>query len=594
MQQNTAADLLLDILHDDWGVDTIFGLPGDGINGIMEALRRRQDRVRFIQVRHEEAAAFMACAHAKWTGRLGVCLATQGPGAIHLLNGLYDAKLDKQPVLALTGMPYHDLIGTFTQQDVDTTTLFDNVAVYNARIMGPTHVENVAHLACRAALGYRGPAHLSFPNSYQSKPIEGATRSPRNKPMHEAGHVERGGAGVPAMRDLERAAEVLNAGKRVFLLVGSGARHATGELIATADALAAPIGKALLGKTAVPDGHPFTTGSIGFLGTDASQAALDSCDTLLMVGSSFPYIEYLPKPGQARCVQIDTDPLRIGLRYPAEVGLVGDSAATLAALLPLLDRREGEGRAFLAEAQRNMQAWDDLLRSRATSTDRPMKPQVVAHELGQRLADDALLASDSGTCAVWWARHIPAKGTQMHSVSGLLASMACGLPYAIAGQIAHPRRQCVAFVGDGGFSMLMAEFITAVKYKLPIKVVVLNNRSLAYIRWEQMLNEGNPEYGVELQDIDFAAFARACGGAGYRIEDPAACGAVLDAALAEPGPVVVDALVDPFEPTTPPKLSQKQAEHFQEALEQGQAHQGEIEQTELAERARATLARGGG
>jgi pyruvate dehydrogenase (quinone)/pyruvate oxidase len=588
MQQNTAADLLLDILHDDWGVDTIFGLPGDGCNGIMEALRRRQDKIRFVQVRHEESAAFMACAHAKWTGRLGVCLSTQGPGAIHLLNGLYDAKLDKQPVLALTGLPYHDLISTFTQQDVDTTTLFDNLTVYNARVMGPTHVENVTHLAARAALGYRGVAHIAFPISFQIEPVEKAMRSPRNKPFHEAGWVERAAPRVPDTASLEQAADVLNAGKKTFILAGRGALGATEALIQTADALAAPIGKALLGKTAVPDDHPFTTGSIGYLGTDPSQAALDGCDTLLMVGSSFPYIEYLPKPGQARCVQIDTDPLRIGLRYPAEVGLVGDARATLESLLPLLKRRDD--RSFLAEAQQGMEKWRDLLRARATQMETPMKPQTVAAELGQRLADDAILASDSGTCAVWWARLIPAKGTQMHSVSGLLASMACGLPYAIAGQVAHPGRQCVAFVGDGGFSMLMGEFITCVKYRLPVKVVVLNNRSLGFIRWEQMLNDGSPEFGVDLEPIDFAAFARACGATGFRIEDPADCGAVLDQALAAPGPVIVNAVVDPFEPTTPPKISPEQAKHLTEALDQGQPNRGVIEQSELFERAQATLA----
>jgi Thiamine pyrophosphate-requiring enzymes [acetolactate synthase, pyruvate dehydrogenase (cytochrome), glyoxylate carboligase, phosphonopyruvate decarboxylase] len=583
-ETTTAADLLLDILHDEWGVEVIFGLPGDGINGLMEALRKRQDRIRFVQVRHEEAAAFMACGYAKWTGRLGVCLATQGPGGLHLLNGLYDAKLDRQPVLALTGLPYHDLIGTFTQQDVDLNVVFDNVSVYNARVMGPAHVENVTHLACRAAYGQRGVAHIAFPNSFQSMPVKGAERSARNKPGHEAGNVNRPPVAVPGADALRAAADVLNQGKRVFLLAGRGAQNATDVLQETADRLGAPIGKALLGKTVVPDDHPLTTGSVGFLGTDASQAAMDACDTLLMVGTSFPYIEYLPKPGAARCVQIDADPLRIGLRYPTEVGLVGDSRATLEALLPLLHRQED--RAFLEETQANMATWREDLKAQAARREMPMKPQTVAEELGKRLTDDAIFSADSGTASVWWARQIPARGTQKHSVSGLLASMACGLPYAIAAQIAHPGRQCVAFVGDGGMAMLMAEFKTAVQYRLPIKVVVLNNASYGFIRWEQMLNEGNPEFGVGFEGIDFAAFARACGGTGIRVEDPAECGAALDRAFATDGPVIVDAVVDPFEPPTPPKLSPEQARHFAEALEKGQEPRNVIEHSSLGEKAR--------
>jgi len=425
---DTAADILIETLH-DWGVEVVFGLPGDGINAIMEALRRRQDHVRFVQVRHEESAAFMACAYAKYTGRLGVCLATSGPGGIHLLNGLYDAKLDGQPVLAITGMAYHDLVGTYTQQDVELDRLFVDVAKYNARVMGPAHVENVVDLACRTALAYRGVAHVTIPVDVQEMPATKKARSRRNIAGHTSDVMARS-ARLPAQDDVRRAADILNAGERVAILAGAGALGATDALEATAEALGAPIVKALLGKAAVPDDSPYTTGGIGLLGTRPSQEALEACDTLLMVGTSFPYIEYYPKPGQARGVQIELDPMRIGLRYPVEVGLVGDSRRTLEALLPHLARRQE--RTFLDQAQRGMRAWDELMRERAERRDTPMKPQVIAHELGRRLADDAIVACDSGTITTWWARHIPARRGQLHSVSGNLATMACGLPYAIA------------------------------------------------------------------------------------------------------------------------------------------------------------------
>ena len=447
----TAADVLIETLQ-DWGVEVVFGLPGDGINGIMEALRKRRDQVRFIQVRHEEAAALMVCGYAKFTGRLGVCLATSGPGGIHLLNGLYDAALDGQPVVAITGMAFHDLIGTHTQQDVALDRLFADVAKFNQRIMGPSHVENVTHLACRTALAYRGVAHLTVPVDIQEMDA-GAYRSKRNV-KHHTSDVYGCSARLPAEDQLASAAEVLNAGRKVAILAGRGALRATDELEQAADRLAAPIVKALLGKAAVPDDSPYTTGSIGLLGTKPSQEALEECDTLLMVGTSFPYIEFLPKPGQARGVQIELDPMRIALRYPVEVGLVGDSARTLQALLPLLTRKAERG--FLETAQQRMKGWRELTDERAARTDSPMKPQLLAHELGRRLDAGAIVSCDSGTIATWWARHIPARRGQMHSLSGNLATMAAGLPYAIAAQVAYPDRQVVAFVGDGGFSMLMA------------------------------------------------------------------------------------------------------------------------------------------
>jgi pyruvate dehydrogenase (quinone) len=580
---NTASDVLIETLI-DWGVDTVFGLPGDGINGIMESLRQRQDQIRFIQARHEEAAAFMACGYAKYTGRLGVCLATSGPGGIHLLNGLYDAKLDGQPVLAITGHHYHDLIDTHQQQDVDLDRVFEDVAVYNTRVMGPAHVENVTHLACRTALSDRGVAHINFPVDLQGQ--KGGERSKRNI-AHHTSDVYARRARSPAEDDLLRAAEVLNSGRKIVILCGQGALRATDELIQTAEVLGAPIIKALLGKAAVPDDSPYTTGGIGLLGARPSQEAMEECDTLLMVGTSFPYIEFLPRPGQARGVQIDLDPARIGLRYPVEVGLVGDSGSTLQKLLPLL--RRNEDRRFLETAQEGMREWRRLMEEQGTRPDIPMKPQVVAWELGKRLTDTAIISSDSGTIATWFARHIPARRGQMYSLSGTLATMANGLPYTIAAQLAYPDRQCVAFVGDGGFTMLMGEFATAVKYDLPIKVVIIKNNTLGQIKWEQMVFLGNPEYGCELQPIDFAAFAQACGGTGFTVEDPAECGNVLDRALATPGPVIVEAVVDPFTPPMPPKVSVSQAAKFAESLAKGEPNRMEIAWTALSDKVRELI-----
>jgi pyruvate dehydrogenase (quinone) len=577
----TASDVLVEALI-DWGVEIVFGLPGDGINGIMEALRTRRDRIRFVQVRHEETAAFMACGYAKFTGRLGVCLATSGPGGIHLLNGLYDAKLDGQPVLAITGLPYHDLIGTATQQDVALDRVFMDVAKYNERVMGPDHMEAVVDLACRTALAYRGVAHITIPVDVQEKTV-GRERSKRNVPHHTS-DVYAGGAGLPAEADLRDAAEVLNAGRKTVILAGRGALGATDELERVAESLGAPIVKALLGKAAVSDDSPYTTGTVGLLGTRPSQDALEACDTLLMVGTSFPYIEYYPRPGQARGVQIEHDPVRIGLRYPVEVGLVGDSRRTLRALLPHLKRRSD--RSFLETAQKGMKDWNALMDERASRRDTPMKPQVVAAELGRRLRDDAVVACDSGTITALWARHIPARRGQMHSVSGNLASMACALPYAMAAQLAYPGRQVVALVGDGGFSMLMAEMATCVKYELPVKVVVVRNNVLGQIKWEQMVFLGNPEYGVELQPIDFARVAEACGASGFSVERPEECGPVLDRALATPGPVVVQAHVDPHEPPLPAKITLEQATKFAASLMRGEPNREKIALTVLGDRVR--------
>jgi pyruvate dehydrogenase (quinone) len=580
-----AADVLVEGLI-DWGVEFVFGLPGDGINGIMESLRTHQEKIRFIQVRHEESAAFMACAYAKYTGRLGVCLATSGPGGIHLLNGLYDAKLDGQPVLAITGLQFHDLVGTYTQQDVALDKLFMDVCVFDERVMGPNHVENLTDLACRMALAYHGVAHLTIPVDFQEQEVKKRQRAQRNVPHHTS-DVRARSARLPDPGDLERAAEILNSGKKVAMLAGRGALNATNELEQTADLLGGPIIKALLGKAAVPDDSPYTTGGIGLLGTRPSQEALEDCDTLLIVGSSFPYIEFLPKPGQARAVQIELDPKRIGLRYPVEVGLVGDSRRSLAELIPLLRRKQD--RSFLEAAQAGMKDWWQLMEKQGTNPAKPMKPEVVAWELGKRLRDDAIVSSDSGTITTWFARHIIARRGQMFSLSGNLATMAPGLPYTIAAQIAHPSRQCVGFVGDGGFSMLMADFVTAVKYKLPIKIIVIKNNTLGQIKWEQMVFLGNPEYGVDLHPIDFAAFAQACGGVGFTVEDPAQCGSSIDAFLNAPGPAVLQAVVDPFEPPMPAKIKPEQALHFAESLARGEPNRKKIALTVLSDEVRELI-----
>ena len=583
---NTAADLLIETIH-SWGVDVVFGLPGDGINGVMEALRRRRESIRFIQVRHEESAAFMACGYAKYTGKLGVCLATSGPGGIHLLNGLYDAKLDGQPVVAITGHHYHDLIDTHAQQDVNLDRLFMDVAVYNTRVMGAAHVEQVTNLACRTALSRRGVAHLNFPVDLQEQ--QSGEHSKRNIPGHSS-DVYAATPVAPNEHQLRHAAELLNQGKKIAILVGQGALGATDELEQVAEVLQGPIIKALLGKAAVPDDSPYTTGGIGLLGTRPSQDAMENCDTLLMVGTSFPYIEFLPKPGQARAVQIDMDPVRIGLRYPVEVGVVGDSRAALKNLLPLLRRNEQtNGASFLKTAQEGMRDWWQLMEERSGDDQTPMNPQVVAWELDKRLAPNAIVSSDSGTVATWFARQIRIRRGQMCSLSGTLASMANGLPYTIAAQVAYPDRQCVAFIGDGGFSMLMAEFATAVKYQLPIKVIVVKNNTLGMIKWEQMIFLGNPEYGCELHPIDFAAFARACGGTGFTVEDPAQCGAVLDQALATPGPVLVEAVVNAFVPPQPAKITFDQATKFAQSLARGEPNRSKIAWTVLSDKIRELI-----
>ncbi|HTI86369.1 MAG TPA: thiamine pyrophosphate-dependent enzyme [Alphaproteobacteria bacterium] len=572
MATTTASDVLVETLI-AWGVDTVFGIPGDGINGLIESFRKKKDRVRFIQVRHEEAAAFAACGYAKWTGKLGVCVATSGPGGIHLLNGLYDAKLDGQPVLAITGLQFHDLLHTHTQQDVELDKLFMDVAVYNVRVMGPAHVENVVELACRSALAYRGVAHVTIPVDMQSTPMKSAIRSPRNVPHHVSDMMARS-ARLPDENQLASAAALLNGGKRTAILAGRGAIGAGPELLEVAERLGAPVIKALLGKAAVPDDNPYVTGGIGLLGTKPSQEALEECDTLLIAGSNFPYIEFYPKPGAARAVQIDVDPQRIGLRYPVEAGLVGDTATVLRALVSMLEQRRD--RSFLQQAQKGVDDWEKLMTERGTRREMPMKPQVVAHEVSGILEPDAIVTTDSGTITTWAARHIKMRGNMMFSCSGNLATMACGLPYAVAASLAYPDRQVVCFVGDGGLTMLMGELATCVKYGLNIKIIVIKNNLLGQIKWEQMVFLGNPEYVCDLQPIDFATVARGFGMNAFVAEDPKTCGHVLREAFATRGPTLVEAVVDPNEPPMPPRITAKQALHFAESLARGTPAAGKI------------------
>jgi pyruvate dehydrogenase (quinone) len=566
------ADIVAEALL-DWKVEVIFGLPGDGINGFMEALRRRKDKIKFILVRHEESAAFMACAYAKYTGKLGVCVATSGPGAIHLLNGLYDAKLDNTPVLSITGSTYSDLMNSNYQQDVNLLQLFSDVTVYNNMINRPEHAEMTVDIACRSALSLRGVSHLTIPIDVQEMKLKG--RYSRHKvPGHTSDFYAN--ITVPDRGLLEDAANILNSGRKIVLLVGQGALSAGDEVIQVAEKLEAPVVKALLGKAVIPDDHPVCIGGLGLLGTEPATDAMNEADTLLMVGTSFPYIDYLPKPGQARGIQIDIKPNNIGLRYPVEIGLVGDSKLVLSELLPLLQQRSETERGFLKSKQDAMVNWNKLLKEQSSRTDKPIKPQVIADAVSELLEDNAIISVDCGTNTSWAAQYINIRKGMKFSLSGTLATMACGLPYAIAAQIAFPDRQCIAFVGDGGFTMLMGEFATAVQYNLPIKIIVIKNNTLGMIRWEQMAFLGNPEYGVEFTPIDFVKFAEACGGIGYAIKEPDEISSIMEQAMKmdkdRRKPVIVEASVDPFEPPMPPKVEMEFVTNLAESFVKGQPY----------------------
>ena len=588
------SDILVESLI-DWDIKVIFGIPGDGINGFMEALRKRQDKIKFVLVRHEESAAFMACAYAKYTGKLGACVATSGPGAIHLLNGLYDAKLDNAPVIAITGRTYSDLMGSGYQQDIHQLELFADVAVYNNMIIAPEQVEMAVDIACRTALAQRGVSHLTIPIDIQEKKLEG------NYSKHKIpGHTSDTFVNIHLGSDkqsIRKAADVINSGNKVVILAGQGALNAGEQVTLVSDKIRAPIIKALLGKAVVPDEHPNCLGGIGMLGTTPSLEAMEEADTLFMIGTAFPYIEYLPKPGQARGIQIDIKPERIGLRYPVEVGLVGDSDKTLAELLPLLQVKNSDSiqSNFLKTKQEAMKKWNDLLTSQSNLdninseisnnskknddtyyvTKNPIKPQAIASAVSKFLDDKAIVSVDSGTNTIFAARFIKMRKDMKFSLSGTLASMGCGLPYALAAKIAFPDRQSVAFVGDGGFTMLMGEFATAIQYNLPIKVIILKNNTLGMIRWEQMAFLGNPEFGVEFSSIDFAKFAEDCGGRGYTIRYENEIEQVMSIAMKEENnnkPVVIEAYVDPFEPPMPPKVEPEFVKNIAESFAKGQPY----------------------
>jgi pyruvate dehydrogenase (quinone) len=581
----TAADLLVERLI-TWEVDTIFGLPGDGINGIFESLRTHQDKIRFIQVRHEEAAAFAACGYAKFGRRLGVCLATSGPGGIHLLNGLYDAKFDGQPVLAITGHTFHDLIGTHYQQDVDLDKLFMDVAAYNERIMGPAHVHNVVDEAVKTALSRLTVAHITIPKDIQDWTTSDEQRTTMNIPEHSA-DIFVAVHPLPPQEMIRRAADLINEGSKVAILVGQGCLTARDQVLELADKVGGPIVKALLGKAVVPDASPYTTGGIGLLGTAPSGEVMKECDTLIIAGSSFPYMDFLPKPGEAKCVQIDIDPARVGLRYPADVGLVGDCRAVLQELLPLIRRKQD--RSFLENAQEKMRQWNELLREHGTRSDKPLKPQVVAYHLNQFLDDDAIICSDTGTVTTWAARYVEVKDRMMFSASGTLATMANALPYSVGAAVAHPGRQVVCLAGDGGLTMLMGEMATLKKYDLPVKVVVIKNNTLGQIKWEQIVMEGNPQFGVDLEPIDFAAYARACGLAGFTLDDPDRIEETLREAFEHPGPALIEAVVDPLEPPMPGNVTLEQSLHFAEALVRGQKDRWGIVKTIVENKVREVI-----
>jgi len=580
MPNKTVAELLIERLM-QWGVDTIFSLPGDGINGIYEVLRINEKKIKLVQVRHEEAAAFAACAYAKYSGRLGVCLATSGPGGVHLLNGLYDAKFDGQPVLAITGHTFHDLIGTHYKQDLDLDKLFMDVAAYNERIMGPSHVYNVVDEAIKTALSQRTVVHINIPKDIQEWEMDGQ-RSAANVPAHSA-DIYKLSRPVPSLVELNGAASVINSGKKIVILAGRGALDAREEILQLAALTQGVIIKALLGKAVVPDDSPYTTGGIGLLGTAPSGDAMQECDTLIMAGTSFPYMEFYPKQN-VRTVQIDIDQARIGLRHGVEVGLTGDCRETLRALIKLLQPQQDKS--FLEKTQERMKKWNDLLRAEGTREDKPLKPQVVAYQLSSLIDNNCIICADTGVVTTWAARHILIRGEQKFSVSGNFSSMANGLPYAIGAAISNPGRQVICLCGDGGFSMLMCELATIAKYQLPIKIIIFKNNSFGMIKWEQIVFEGNPEYGLDLHPIDFAMFARSCGVAGFSLDDPAQAQTIIRKALNTLGPVVIDAKIDPYEAPMPGHISCEQAWHFIEAMIRGEKDRWDILKTVIKNKIR--------
>jgi pyruvate dehydrogenase (quinone) len=549
----------------EWGLNRVYGYPGDGVGGLDVALEKAKDRMEYVQVRHEEMAAFMASAHAKFTGEVGLCYATSGPGAIHLLNGLYDAKMDHVPVVALLGQQARTALGTSYQQEVDLENLFKDVTEYVGLASVPEQVRHLIDRAVRIAHARKGVTAVILPNDLQQLRY-------RDPPLaHGATHTGVGYAGPAKMPDegvLRAAADVLNSGNKVAMLVGAGALHATDEIIAVARCLQAGVAKALLGKAAVPDDLPFVTGSIGFLGTRPSWDLMKNCDTLLMVGTAFPYSEFLPDPGAARGVQIDIDGSRLSLRYPMEVNLVGDSATALRALLPMLKQKEESS--WIRGIERGIREWWDTLEKRAMVSAEPLNPQRVFWELSPRLPDNAILTADSGTVANWYARDLKMRRGMKGSLSGGLASLGAGTPYAIAGKMAYPDRTVIACMGDGAMQMNgLNEMITIAKYwkqwsNPSLIVLVLNNRDLNQVTWEEriMLGAGKTESTQSIPDFPYHRYAELIGLKGIFVDNPDRVGAAWDEALAADRPVILEAYTDPNVPPLPPHITLKDAENF--------------------------------
>ena len=568
----TVSDQLIERLV-EWGVHRVYGYPGDGINGVMGALRRAQDKLEFVQTQHEELAAFMAASHPKFTGEVGVCIATSGPGAIHLLNGLYDAKADHQPVLAIVGQQARSALGGDFQQEVDLVSLFKDVA--HEYVQMATVPEQILHLvdrAMRIARDRRAVTCLILPNDLQEL---AAVEPPREHAMMHTGIGFTSPERAPRDLDLAAAAAVLNAGKKVAILAGAGALHATDELIAVADRLGAGIAKALLGKMAVPDDLPNVTGAIGLLGTAPSWKMMEDCDTLLMVGSAFPYSEFLPKPGQARGVQIDIEPSRLGLRYPMEINLVGDAKLALQGLLPLLKARED--RRWRDTIESNVRQWWRVLETRAMTDAVPINPQRVFWELSPRLPDDVILTADSGTVASWYARDLKARRGMIGTLSGGLATMGPAVPYALAAKMAYPDRPVVALLGDGAMQMLGINGLITIarewrKWKDPrLVVMVLNNGDLNMVTWEQRSTEGDPKFegSQDLPSFPYAQYGRMLGLGGVRVDKPADIAGAWDEALKSDRPVVLEMVTDPTVPPAPPHITAKQLRHYASALMHG-------------------------
>ena len=574
----TVGDFFVERLY-DWGVRTIFGYPGDGINGVLGALQRSPRKIEFIQVRHEEMAAFMASAHAKFAGSLGVCLSTGGPGAAHLLTGLYDAKADHVPVLAITGQAPRTARGAHYTQELNLERMFQDVADYVHEAATASQVRHLLDRAMRVALGRNGVSVLILPGDLQELPYE--------DPPHRHGSV-LSGIGytkphvVPHEADLRRAAELLNAGSKVALLVGAGALQATDEVIAVADRLQAGAAKALLGKAALPDHLPWVTGAIGILGTQASWDLMSHCDTLLMIGTGFPYTEFLPKEGKARAVQIDIDPSMLSIRYPAEVNLHGDCAETLRLLLPLL--QEKTDTAWRTHVESEVRASWSTLENRAMQPAHPVNPQRVAWELSPLLPHDAIVTSDSGSCANWYARDLRVQRGQMYSLSGGLASMGAAVPYAIAAKFAHPGRPVIALVGDGAMQMNnMAELITVSKYwqrwEDPRWIVcVFNNGDLNQVTWEQRVMEGDPKFDAtqQIPDVPYHRFADLIGLKGIYCDNPDGVSQAWRAALAADRPVVLEFKTDPEVPPLPSHISLEQAKNFMSTIVKGDPKEGSM------------------